>query len=876
MADAGAPAVEGRPLLALGPPATGSIPPRDAPRPIPRVRTPGPGRQGARLAPQFQVLQDALAGERAQLAESTDASDPELVVVFDLAGTVDGFLRACQGVEGLEFLADLQEDQVGADDDFFYEEAPGEISDDGVPQSLYMVMSNAQAVEELVRLFSLWQQDPSVRFETGLNPLKQVFDLLRSVRRWGPEDRVRETGLLDDWREQLEVIGNAGRSRVEIELWYRDSDTQRVAAQATVERLIADAGGQLIRASTIPSIQFHGVLADIPYAQVQAVLDNGPDAIDLLTTEAIMFVTSARPMTVRSPQPTEFGGVPVVQQPPGRRPRVALLDGLPLANHVALHGRLVIDDPDGRAAAYGNGQQGHGTAMAGLIAHGDLNAPGPPIPSAIYVRPILQPHAFFQDLELVVPDELLVDLIHRALHRIFEGDGNQPPAAPSVRVVNLSIGDPARTFVRRLSPLAKLLDWLAHRYNIVVVVSAGNHGAGPTVEVSVLDDPDQLYRAAARSHYATLRQRRLLSPAEAVNVITVGAQHTDATELQGVDTIVDVFAPEGPAGYSATGFGFRRSVKPEVLLPGGREVYLRPITTEGDATLEAAPVVATGPGIKVAAPGLAGQLDGSAYTHGSSNAAALATRTVDTIYEALDHLRADEGDFDFPDAQYHPVLAKALIVHAARWGTIGATLRDHLELTPQRRRRELTQMLGYGPVDPARVATASRVRPVLLGAGSIAKDKRQTFQFPLPQALTATTEWRRLTVTLAWLSPVNTRSQKHRMARLAVVIPRSTLAVEPIEADHNAVLRGTVQHLVLEGAAVVGFVAGTDLTISVDCRVDAGTLTAPVRYALVASLEVNASVQADLHAQVPPRPAPPSRTTGASAHQIAPERSRSS
>lgn len=850
MADTGPPAVEGRPLLAFGQPATGGIPPRDAPPRIPRVRTPGPGRQGARLAPQFQALQDALAGQRAQLAESTDASDPELVVVFDLAGTVDGFLRACQGIDGLEFLADLQEDQVDADDDFFYEEESGQVSDDDVPQSLYMVMSNAQAVEELVRLFGLWQQDPSVRLDRGLNPLKQVFDLLRSVRRWEAEDRVRETGLLDDWREQVEVIGNAGRARVEIELWYRSEDVQRAEAQATVEQLIADAGGQVIRTSTIPAIQFHGVLADIPYGQVQAVLDDGPEAIDLLTTEAIMFVTSARPMTVSAPQPTEFGSVALDEQRPSRPPRVGLLDGLPLANHVALEGRLVIDDPDDRAAAYGTGQHGHGTAMAGLIAHGDLASPGSSLPGPIYVRPILQPHTYFKDVELVVPDELLVDLVHRALHRMFEGDGGQPPAAPSVRVVNLSIGDPARSFVRRLSPLAKLLDWLAHRYNIVVVVSAGNHGASPTVPVSALADPDQLRRAAARSHHASLRQRRLLSPAEAINAVTVGAQHSDASELPAVDSIVDVFEPDGPAGYSATGFGFRRSVKPEVLLPGGREVYSRPVATAGNATLDAAPVVAIGPGIKVAAPGLAGQLDGTSYTCGSSNAAALATRTVDNIYEVLDQLRAEEGDFDFPDPQYHPVLAKALLVHAARWGNLAATLRDHLELAPQRRRRELTQLLGYGPVDPAQVATAGRVRPVLVGAGSITKDQRQTFQFPLPPALSATTEWRRLVVTLAWLSPVNTRSQKHRMARLAVVIPRSTLAVEPIEADHNAVLKGTVQHVVLEGAAVVGFVAGSNLSLSVDCRVDAGTLGAPVRYGLVASLEVNTSVQADLHAQV--------------------------
>lgn len=200
--------------------------------------------------------------------------------------------------------------------------------------------------------------------------------------------------------------------------------------------------------------------------------------------------------------------------------------------------------------------------------------------------------------------------------------------------------------------------------------------------------------------------------------------------------------------------------------------------------------------------------------------------------------------------QYHPVLAKALLVHAARWGDVGARLRDQLGLSAQRRRRDLTQMLGYGPVELARVATAARVRPVLIGAGSIAKDERQTFRFPLPGALSTTTEWRRLTVTLAWISQVNTRSQKHRMARLAVQVPRSVLAVEPIEADHNAVLRGTVQHQVLEGQAVVGFIAGSAIEISVDCRVDAGTLAAPVRFGLVAALEVATTVQVDLHAQV--------------------------
>ena len=850
MADTSAPVGDARPLLAFGPPAAGAIPPRDGPPPFRPVKKPSPSRQGERLTPQFQVLHEALAGQRAQLADTTTASDPELVVVFDLAGTVDQFMRACAKVDGLEFLADLQEDQVDGDDDFYYEDSSGDIGDDGVPQSLYMVMSNARAVEELVRLFELWQQDPSTKFDRGLNSLKQVFGLLRSIRRWDTQDRIRETGLMEEWQQHVELVGTSGSARVEIELWYRSDETRRAIAQDAVEQLVAAAGGQTVRSSTISSIQYHAVLADIPYAQIQTVLEHGPQAIELLTAEDVMLLTPARPMTVSTAGPTEFGLAPRSGEGVGALPRVGMLDGLPLSAHAALAGRLVIDDPDGRSGSYGVGQHGHGTSMAGLIIHGDLSSPGEPIPRALYVRPILQPHPFVREVEEVLPDELLVDLIHRSLHRMFEGDGDDSPTAPSVRVINLSIGDPARTFVRRLSPLAKLVDWLAHKYNVLIVVSAGNHGLEVELPAGELSDPKHLRQAAARAQYAALRHNRLLAPAEAINAITVGAQHADLVVDPMPDTVIDVFEPGGLAGYSAAGFGFRRSVKPDVLLPGGRAIYQRPVAPDGSTPLVAARADATGPGIRVAAPGLAGQLDGTAFTFGTSNAAALATRAIDSIYETLDRLESDPKEFDFPDAQYHPVLAKAMLVHAARWGSSGEALRELLGLSPQRRRRDLTQMLGYGPVEMERVANASRVRPLLIGAASIDQDQRHTFEFPLPPALAATTNWRRLTVTLAWLSPVNTRSQKHRMARLIAGVPRAPLGVEPAEADHNAVLRGTVQHQILEGAAAVGFVAGTNLAISVDCRVDAGKLPAPVRYAIVASIEVNASVQADIHTQV--------------------------
>ena len=849
MADTDTSLIEPRPLLAFGPPVVGRIPPETHGFPRPPSR-PSPGRQGQRLTPQFAALRDAMAAGRMEASQHSIEPDPELVVVFELVGTVEAFSRAVGRVPGLEFLAEIEDEDAEPDEDFHLVE-DGRATADLLGETLYMVMSNSRAVAELISLFERWQADPSERFAQGLNPLRNVFTQLRSVRRWGPQDRIRETGLIDSWREEVQVVGTFGSTRVEIELWFRGADLRRAEAQAQVTRLVTEAGGSVVTTAIVDAVDYHGMLVDLPYSQVDAVLANGPEAIALLTTEDIMFVSPARPMMIPALEISDDQLVAEMPPPPTKPPRVALLDGVPLANHALLAGRLIIDDPDERAARYTGSQQYHGTAMASLISHGDLNNRRPPLSTFIYVRPILQPHPFDGAAETVVRDELLVDLIHRSFHRIFEGDGTAPPAASSIRIVNLSIGDPARAFTRRMSPLAKLLDWLAHTYNLLILVSAGNHPITTTIPSDALEDVDALRGALTKSTYERARQRRLLSPAEAVNVLTVGALHADAVDGPIPDTVLDGLEPGMPALYNAVGFGYRRSVKPEILLPGGRSLYQRPPATEtGELTLKGARTTARGPGLRVAAPGGAGLLNATAHSYGTSNATALATRAASHIFDILETIEPASGEFTFPDAQYHPVLAKTLLVHAASWGSLRPRLSDLLGLEPASARRDLTQLLGYGAVDPARVATAARTRVVLLGAGSIMGNQRQQFAFPLPPSLRSTTDWRRLTITLGWLSPVNARSQRHRMARLLFQPPQDELGVARTDAHHSAARKGTIQHEILEGRAAIAFTNDQALAIEVDCRIDAGRISAPIRYGLAVSLELATTVRADVHAEI--------------------------
>ena len=85
-----------------------------------------------------------------------------------------------------------------------------------------------------------------------------------------------------------------------------------------------------------------------------------------------------------------------------------------------------------------------------------------------------------------------------------------------------------------MSPWGRLLDYLAERFGILFVVSAGNI-FGP-LPVSAFTGKTELEAATMADRQKAIlnaldsqrSQRTLLSPAEALNVITVGAWYEDA------------------------------------------------------------------------------------------------------------------------------------------------------------------------------------------------------------------------------------------------------------------------------------------------------------------------------------------------------------
>jgi hypothetical protein len=537
------------------------------------------------------------------------------------------------------------------------------------------------------------------------------------------------------------------------------------------------------------------------------------------------------------------------------------LDGLPLENHEALQGRIIVDDPDNFAALYQANQQQHGTAMASLLIHGDLNGNGSALSSPIYVRPVLH----FEGLanqEIAPPRKLFVDVVHRAVKRIFEADGETPAAAPSVRVINVSIGDTKQPFVRDISALARLLDWLAWKYKVLFVVSSGNYNGNISITTTAAnwralpagDLTGEVLRAMRTDQF----KRRLLSPAESINCLTVGPTHADDCQgfvLGNRADLIDAAGLPSPIGTVAS--GFRRATKPEILLPGGRTMYMPPANQDQNPAQFTVSTSTTAPGHLNACPGTRPlELGRVNYSCGSSNAAAMASR-YSVISASL--LRGYElpADCSPLDDAALTVVLKALLVHAASWtradGTLNAAfanaINDGREL-----RRIKQQFLGYGEMQPDRCLSATDQRATLLGWSTIREDEGRMFSFPLPPSLAASTEWRRLSVTLAWLTPLNNKHKNYRRAHLFLKVPNEEIGTPEVAgADEQSTQRGTVQHRVFEGERAKVFVDGASLAIQVSCRADAGDIDDAVPFALIASLEVAQTSQIALYQEVAAR-----------------------
>ncbi|MFZ3132640.1 MAG: S8 family peptidase [Desulfosporosinus sp.] len=846
-----------RPLILFGKPNPADRSNKGGGAPI--INPPSHSRQVSRLAPKLEVLQKAIDDNKILFQQSPTGIEPEKTLVFDVSGDITSFYTAVKNLgDDAEWIFDSSED-IDVSDDFFVckkDKKTKVVSRDETKVrfsgKVYCILANNRALEEMLSLWKQYAQNPNMSFPNGKTGLKDVFNNLVDIHFWGYKERVEETGILEAWRDDLQLEPALSTVKCEIELFYRKSKDIQQQRENDLIALIQSAGGRILGRTVIDGIHYHALLASLPRQTVQDIIDRKDVAI--ASAEQVMFFQAVGQSVIISDDNIADSTSQVnLPSTINEEPIIALFDGLPQENHPYLKGLLNVDDPDDYAAQYTVPARKHGTSMASLIAHGDINNIRHQVTQKIYVRPIMKSINMLDGTGEEIPDDvLIVDKIHEAVRRLFETNAGR--VAPSVRVINLSIGFPSRIFDRMMSPLARLLDWLSYTYRVLFIVSAGNHSNDIDVEMSfndfsvlTVEDRDAII---ARHLNNNARIHRLLSPAESINALTVGASFSDES----------VFTPDARqilpcsdgmvSPISALGRGLNNSIKPDIIFDGGRNTALQ--NHMGGTELRWRTSLTRAPGTISAAPfNIASGVEKTMHSYGTSNAAALTSHEASRCYDTLLDV-FDEAGEALPHEDI-ALLIKTMLVHGAEWGELFKTFNSALG-TPKRATDYMYRFFGYGKPNIDKAVECAKNRITLIGYGELKDGEAHLFDLPLPfDEFSREKILRRLTATMACFSPITPSRQAYRSAQLwfTIVGAKKHLIDKRVDADWTAVRRGSLQHEIFENNEIVVWSANDTIQLKVNCaNVADDKYSGSVPYALMVSFEIDSAVGIDVYERV--------------------------
>lgn len=567
------------------------------------------------------------------------------------------------------------------------------------------------------------------------------LDGIESVRLVAREDRIGN-------RLRQEGFPDEETFHIDVDLWHPGAPDRARAVLEDLRQLCSDDHGRVTEDLQTNSLVLARVLTDQGLAEKLLDLD----------TVAQVNLPPVMPSVYRALF-CEQGALPATKQPTGDEPLVTVIDSGVLSGHPLLRG-WVLDETDfdsGEETVVD--QQGHGTNVAGLVVYGSIASclkagtwtPEVLIASAkvLQRQPATGRPAF--------PEKHRPEaLVNRAIRHYHDTRG--------CRVFNLSLGNDDDVYAGgRQFAWAELLDQLARKLDIVIVVSAGNHN---------LEIPDG---GATRGPFQEEVRNALLSapsrlcnPATAAIAVTVGS--VARSEAHGTRDSFAAAPAGAPAPFTRTGPGYEskstnRAVKPEFVAFGGNYGVRRfagsaprwsasdvrlgepttRLTVEGDRPLTAVS------GTSFAAPQVC-------------NAAAWALETT-------------SGTLGTTSAN----AARALLGVCAETPPCGP---DWLLDPEQIETWEKLQLSGFGMVNAERVRASRAYDVCLVASSEVQEDHWHTYSVPVPLGFRSGSGPRGIVLSLAFDPPVRA-SRREYLARTMWIEATKGLTLAELESHRT-------------------------------------------------------------------------------------------
>lgn len=589
--------------------------------------------------------------------------------------------------------------------------------------------------------------------QAGINPQtgqpyqSTQWDVLQYIeaahmRLWGRTDRIgrrlaQEIGDQPIVADQLYVL--------DIELWHQGTDDLARAAIQELRKFIEHQPAQDERLCD----SFTGQLLCLARVMVRGL------KLDALLNLDIVAEAERPPQPVFDNRvvlratPRDFPAPPL---PPPGGPGLCIADSGIVSNHPLLarnvgHEEAVMSSTDSVAD-----EHGHGTMVGGIAVFGDIRAC---FESGVFASPITLFSARVLNADNRFDDATLI--IHQ-MRRVIEIFTIAPY---DCHVFNLSLGGDSAWLTQssKQSLWAESLDTLAREFNVVLVVSAGNHNRGWS---NTTTDAEEILTSYPQ--YLFEPECGLCEPATAAIPITVGGfSDRDIPSIplgrRSEDIIRTIAAVGEPTPTTRIGPGIGGAIKPEFVAPAGNQAF------QGVSTIRR---VDDDRGCDMMSLSHEPTRQLFAFDNGTSFAAPRVARSAAILWNNLEQYLGEA-----PQAN----LVRAVLASAAQ-----LPVAEHNRIHEGHTEEDVRRVYGYGMIDEDVVFESADRRVTLIYQGVMPLDTFAVYEVPAPAAFRAAPGKKHVTVSLAFDPPVRRRRAEYLGVKMDYGLIRGKTLDEIVEA----------------------------------------------------------------------------------------------
>ena len=640
-----------------------------------------PGTHGAKLRKELDSVISTTAA-----APRIEGLDPSLILKVELTGAID---EEAWRKSGFQVVAQNS-------------------------GNIYVLFASDAQLADFKKKLQKFQQGAKGNAKNA--PYANLFNTVERALALEPKDRIGPRLKVQGIATPKDIDGRQVFV-VDVEAWDADTKIDRRVRVSRIEKHIGKQGGELIGAPYIGDYGLILIRCRIKGTLLKELLD--------LTEVALIDVPPLPDLGEESLDSITLDEAPDPVLPAADAPLIGIIDS-GLNAHPYLDGlvaeRLSVPSDLGTAD-----EKGHGTRVAGIAAYGDVRecidrkSFASPV-RILSVRVVNATGAF--DERQKVPEQM-----RNAVKLLAER---------GCRIINISLGD--SLFIPydggRASPWAAELDTLVREFDVLIVVSAGNQNN----KSPAWGKPEQLVKSYP-SHLLDA-QSRLIDPAYAANVVTVGAlAHGNGLRADPLDgaAVRSVTELNDPSPLTRCGPGLNGAIKPDFADLGGTCVY-----NGGTGRIVT--------GADWASAGVA--------TLSHDYRKALFTAASGTSYAAPRvAFKAALIAARFPDISAN--LLRCLLGISADIPKNTLTRLTPLAHTKKTVHKDVRKAAGYGVPEHQRVLSSDDNRVILIAdRHELLLDQMALYAIPMPEAFCNTKGPRSVRVALAFDPPVrHTRSE---------------------------------------------------------------------------------------------------------------------